>query len=163
MYKRYMLTLSQLGGSDLAPMNVGNKMVSDLALKTAYEETVNWSINQALYHDARQVVKEVMNKYEVPTRLQALFMAYGEKVLANFLLDNKGEPLPNIEWDYVRKISLYMADIGNNIPMGYLVYKGHRLLISTILKKITLAIGELVHIDRSKMGGYLSPNSLHVT
>ena len=161
LQKRFQLALSQQAKAELGALQVGNPEVTNIALKTAYEETVNWATDQALYHQVRAIVKQIMDQYDIPTRLQGLFMAYGEKVLANFFVDKKGETLANLQWEYTRKLITAMRVTGGVYPMGYLVYGRHRVLVTEILSKIAVEVAKLVNIPSTAVGGYLRPGNLH--
>jgi len=61
--------------------------------KLSMQETYNWLTDYAPSHLAKEVVKNVAEKYGIPTTFQGLLMSFAEKVLANYILDYKGESL----------------------------------------------------------------------
>jgi len=163
LQKRLQLSISQQLKVGLGKVQEGNPEAFKIALQTAYEETVNWATDQAIYHEVRAVVKTVAESYGLPTRLQGLLMAYGEKVLANFFIDDKGSSLPDIEWEYARKLLNYTAPTGNNLPTGYIKANGKPVAVTTILNKIAVEVAKLVSVSGTAVGGYLAPSHLHVT
>lgn len=160
--KRFQLALSQQLKDELGMVQAGSKEALDLALRVSYEETVNWATDQALYHEVRAVVKTICNKYDIPTRLQGLLMAFGEKVLANFFIDKKGETLPNLVWEYTRKLLEYTRPGMGGEIMGYLHYNGKTVSVPQLLREIVIAVAKIVGITPQQAGGYLSSSHLHV-
>ena len=163
LQKRLQLSISQQLKHGLGSVQVGNPEAFNIALRTAYEETVNWATDQAIYHEVRSVVKSIAEEYGVPTRLQGLLMAYGEKVLANFYVDRKGETLPNLEWEYARKLLEFTRTMGNVLPTGYLRYDTKAVSVTELLRRIAVEVAKLVNISPNTVGGYLASSHLHVT
>jgi hypothetical protein len=69
--------------------------------KLSMQETYNWLTDYAPSHLAKEVVKNVAEKYGIPTTFQGLLMSFAEKVLANYILDYKGEPLVEIYHNFL--------------------------------------------------------------
>ena len=69
--------------------------------KLSEQETYNWLTDYAPNHLAKEVVKNIAEKYNIPGTFQGLLMAFAEKVLANYILDYKGEPLVEIHHNYL--------------------------------------------------------------
>ena len=162
LQKRLQLAMSQQLKEELGTLQYGSPDAFKIALHTAYEETSNWATDQAIYHEARGVAKRVAEKYGVPGRLQGLLMAYAEKVLANFFIDRKGETLPNLVWEYARKILEYVPANANAPVVGYLKYDGKTVSVTELLRELTVEVAKLVGVSPSTTGGYLSGSHLHV-
>ena len=160
--KRFQLDLSQQLKDELGLVQAGSKEALDIALRRSYEETVNWVTNQALYHQVRAIVKTLCNQYEIPTRAQGLLMAFGEKVLANFFIDRKGETLPNLVWDYTRKLLEYTRPAQGGQIVGFFHYDGKDISVPELLRKIVVEVAKLVGVTPQQAGGYLSGSHLHV-
>jgi len=65
------------------------------------QETYNWLTDYAPSHLAKEIVKTIAEKYGIPTTFQGLLMAFAEKVLANYILDYKGEPLVEMHHNFL--------------------------------------------------------------
>jgi len=65
------------------------------------QETYNWLTDYAPNHLAKEVVKDIAEKYNIPGTFQGLLMAFAEKVLANYILDYKGEPLVEMHHNFL--------------------------------------------------------------
>ncbi len=159
--KRYQLEIALMMKDELGAVVAGSKEANNLALNTAVQESVNWVTDQAIYHQVRALVKNICEQYGIPTRYQGLFMAWGEKILANYFLDKKGDTLANMLWDYVRK--LMKTNVTADVPTGYIYVSGRPVNITRVLRDIALQVGQLVNVSRSAIGGAMSTAHLHVT
>jgi len=65
------------------------------------QETYNWLTDYAPSHLAKEVVKNISEKYDIPGTFQGLLMAFAEKVLSNYILDYKGEPLVEMHHNFL--------------------------------------------------------------
>jgi len=90
--KRYTMnvgTTAHLLSKEIATNPEATRAIAKLSM----QETYNWLTDYAPSHLAKEVVKNVAEKYGIPTTFQGLLMSFAEKVLANYILDYKGESL----------------------------------------------------------------------
>ena len=102
---RYILKRIAINVGVAGRMNGGTiSMSPDVmkeVLRTSAYETYNWLTDYSPSHLAKSVAKAVAEKYHVPTAFQGLLMAFAEKVLANYILDYKGESLVEIHHNFL--------------------------------------------------------------
>jgi hypothetical protein len=159
--KRYQLELALLMKDELGAVVQGSREANQLAMKTAVEESYNWVVDQSAYHKIRGLVKTIAERYGIPTALQGLLMAYGEKVYANYFVDKKQETLTNLLWDYARKLSYALATAGG-VPTVIVYVNGKPVNLTTVLRAITVQVAGLLNISPGAVGGAMSPTHLHV-
>ncbi len=159
--KRYQLELALLMKDQLGAVVQGSREANLLAMKTAVEESYNWVIDQAVYHNIRGLVKTVAQNYGIPGALQGLLMAYAEKIYANYFVDRKQDTLANLLWDYARKLSFTLATAGG-IPTVTVYVSGKTVNLTTVLREITVKVASLLNISPSAVGGAMTVTHLHV-
>ena len=91
-FKRYTMNLGT-GGHMLAKEVAMNHEAMKAVARLSEQETYNWLTDYTPSHLAKEIVKNIAEKYGIPGTFQGLLMAYAEKVLANYILDYKGESL----------------------------------------------------------------------
>jgi len=84
------------------------------------QETYNWLTDYAPSHLAKEIVKTIAEKYGIPTTFQGLLMAFAEKILANYILDYKGEPLVEMHHNYLWELMQRTATGTIGATSGYL-------------------------------------------
>ena len=84
------------------------------------QETYNWLTDYAPSHLAKEIVKNIAEKYGIPTTFQGLLMAFAEKVLANYILDYKGEPLVEMHHNFLWELMQRTATGTITGTSGYL-------------------------------------------
>lgn len=107
---RISINLGKAGhivSSDIAK----NSDVMKLVIDTSVNEAENWYNNYDLYHKVKQIVKDYMDEIQLPTRFQGLLMSYGEKIVANVIVDWKGIDITDLQAQYVRDMSTYQNGI----------------------------------------------------
>jgi len=103
--KRYTMNLGTAGhmlAKEVAHSPEGMKAVARLS----EQETYNWITDYTPSHLAKEIAKNVAEKYGIPGTFQGLLMAYAEKVLANYVLDYKGESLTEMHQNYLWTIMM---------------------------------------------------------
>jgi len=90
-------TTAHMLGKEIAYNPEAMKAVARLS----EQETYNWITDYAPSHLAKEIVKGICEKYGIPGTFQGLLMAYAEKVLANYILDYKGESLTEMHQNYL--------------------------------------------------------------
>lgn len=98
--KRYTMNLGTTGHM-LAKEITYNPEVMKAVSKLSEQETYNWLTDYAPSHLAKEVVKNIAEKYGIPGTFQGLLMAFAEKVIANYILDYKGEPLVEMHHNFL--------------------------------------------------------------
>jgi len=98
--KRYTMNIGTAGHM-LAKEVAINPDAMKAVAKLSAQETYNWITDYAPSHLAKEVVKSISEKYNIPGTFQGLLMAFAEKVLANYILDYKGEPLVEMHHNYL--------------------------------------------------------------
>jgi len=98
--KRYTMNLGTAGHM-LAREVAMNPEAMKAVAKLSEQETYNWVTDYAPSHLAKEVVKNIAEKYGIPGTFQGLLMAYAEKVVANYILDYKGESLTEMHQNYL--------------------------------------------------------------
>lgn len=107
---RYMLKRIWINtgvATRLAVPLTGSGKVQDAIVLASQQEMENWYTNYQLYHEIKQIVKSIADQKGIPSRWQGLLMAFGEKIVANILVDYKGESLSAIFSDYLRALANY--------------------------------------------------------
>ena len=160
--KRIKWNLSVANGDEIGRIIMGDKTAVSTVIKAGLEETVNWYTDYALYHKAKEVVKRVCNEMDIPGALQGILMAYAQKVLANYFVDNKDETLANLIWDYTRKLMEFAPATKSAIPQAYLKVRGKRILIPELLRRIAVEIGAMLNVPKEKVQSASSDSNLHV-
>lgn len=82
----------------------GHPWVAKAIDRLSYEEAYNWITDYQASHLAKQVAKKVAEKYNIPPTFQGLLMAYAQKVVANYILDYKGESLTQMHDNYLYEL-----------------------------------------------------------
>ena len=106
------------------------------------QETYNWLTDYSPSHLAKEVVKNIAEKYGIPGTFQGLLMAFAEKVLANYILDYKGEPLVEMHHNFLWTIMQRTATATITGTSGYIYTfidknaKAHVIDMSKILTEI---------------------------
>jgi hypothetical protein len=159
--KRYQLSLALLMKSELGAVVQGSREANLLAMKTAVEESYNWVVNESAYHKIRGIVKSVAEQRGIPGAYQGLLMSFGEKVYANYFVDNKQETLANMLWDYARKLSYSLATAGA-VPTVIITVNGRPVNLTTALRDIAVQVGALLSVSPGSVGGAMSSSHLHV-
>jgi hypothetical protein len=101
--KRFSMNIGTTGhtnGNAIALDPTARKAIAELS----YEETYNWITDYQPSHLAKSIVKAIAEKYHVPTTLQGLLMAYAEKIVANYILDYKGESLVEMHDNFLYEL-----------------------------------------------------------
>ncbi|ACB37266.1 virion structural protein [Betalipothrixvirus uzonense] len=106
--KRFTMNLGTLAHTAGKEMAMNPEVVKTIA-RLSYDETYNWLTDYQPSHIAKEVVKSIAEKYFIPTTYQGLLMAYAEKVLANYILDYKGEPLTEMHHNFLWTLMLKSA------------------------------------------------------
>jgi len=110
--------------------------------KLSAQETYNWLTDYAPSHLAKEIVKNIAEKYGIPGTFQGLLMAFAEKVLTNYILDYKGEPLVEMHHNYLWELMQRSASGTITGTSGYLYTfidkngKPHTIDMSKVLKEI---------------------------
>ncbi|CAJ31648.1 virion structural protein [Betalipothrixvirus pezzuloense] len=124
----------------------GHPMVAKAIEQLSYQETYNWITDYQASHLAKQVTKQIAEKYNVPPTFQGLLMAYAEKVVANYILDYKGEPLTQMHDNYLRELMQKMPIGAPGTSSGYVYVfigkdgKSHTVDMSKVLTDIENAL-----------------------
>jgi hypothetical protein len=117
--KRYTMNLGT-GGHMLAKEIASNSEVIKAVARLSEQETYNWITDYAPSHLAKEVVKNLCEKYNIPGTFQGLLMAYAEKVLANYILDYKGESLTEMHQNYLWTLMMRSKSGTLGTTSGYL-------------------------------------------
>jgi hypothetical protein len=117
--KRYTMNLGT-GGHMLAKEIASNPEVIKAVARLSEQETYNWITDYAPSHLAKEVVKNLCEKYNIPGTFQGLLMAYAEKVLANYILDYKGESLTEMHQNYLWTLMMRSKSGTLGTTSGYL-------------------------------------------
>lgn len=161
-FKRIKWNLSTASGDEIGKIILGDKNALTAVVRAGLEETVNWYTDYALSHRVKAVVKRICNEEGIPGALQGVLMAFGQKVLANYFLDNKDETLANLIWDYTRKLMEFAPATKSAIPQAYLRVRGKRILIPELLRKIAIEVGAMLNVPKEKVVTASSEANLHV-
>jgi len=97
-----------------------NPEVMKAISKLSEQETYNWLTDYAPSHLAKEVAKNIAEKYNIPGTFQGLLMAFAEKVLANYILDYKGEPLVEMHHNFLWELMQRTATGTITGTSGYL-------------------------------------------
>jgi len=108
------------GGHLLAGAVASNPEGMKAIAKLSAQETYNWLSDYAPSHLAKEIVKNIAEKYGIPGTFQGLLMAYAEKVLGNYILDYKGETLTEMHQNYLWTIMMRNKTGANSGSAGYL-------------------------------------------
>jgi len=103
--KRYTMNLGT-SGHMLAKEIAMNPETIKAVARLSELETYNWVTDYAPSHLAKEIVKNIAEKYGIPGTFQGLLMAYAEKVIANYILDYKGETLTEMHQNYLWTIMM---------------------------------------------------------
>ena len=98
--KRYTMNLGTTGHMLAKEIAINPETMKAVA-RLSEQETYNWLTDYAPSHLAKEIVKTIAEKYGIPTTFQGLLMAFAEKVLANYILDYKGEPLVEMHHNFL--------------------------------------------------------------
>ncbi|AOS58386.1 conserved lipothrixviral structural protein [Sulfolobus islandicus filamentous virus 2] len=98
----------------------GNPEIMRAIARLSEQETYNWVTDYAPSHLAKEVVKQISGKYNIPGAYQGLLMAFAEKVLANYILDYKGEPLVEIHHNFLWELMQRQSGAGLGVTSGFL-------------------------------------------
>ncbi|CAJ31707.1 virion structural protein [Betalipothrixvirus puteoliense] len=124
----------------------GHPMVAKAIEQLSYQETYNWISDYQASHLAKQVAKQVAEKYNIPPTFQGLLMAYAEKVVANYILDYKGESLTQMHDNYLYELMQKMPIGPTGTSSGYIYVfigkdgKTHTVDMSKVLTDIEDAL-----------------------
>ena len=103
--KRYTMNIGTTAhtlGKEIAINPDAMKAVAKLSA----QETYNWLTDYSPSHLAKEIVKNIAEKYGIPGTFQGLLMSFAEKVLANYILDYKGEPLVEMHHNFLWTIMM---------------------------------------------------------
>jgi hypothetical protein len=117
--KRFTMNIATTGhvlGKEIAYNPETMKAVARLS----EQETYNWVTDYAPSHLAKEVVKNISEKYGIPGTFQGLLMAYAEKILANYILDYKGESLTEMHQNYLWTLMMRTKSGTLGTTSGYL-------------------------------------------
>jgi len=117
--KRYTMNIATAGhmlGKEVAMNPEAMKAVARLSEL----ETYNWVTDYAPSHLAKEIVKNIAEKYGIPGTFQGLLMAYAEKVIANYILDYKGESLTEMHQNYLWTIMMRNKSNALGTTSGYI-------------------------------------------
>jgi len=98
--KRYTMNLGTAGHMLAKEVAINPEAMRAVA-RLSEQETYNWVTDYAPSHLAKEIVKNIAEKYGIPGTFQGLLMAYAEKVVANYILDYKGESLTEMHQNYL--------------------------------------------------------------
>lgn len=110
--------------------------------KLSAQETYNWLTDYSPSHLAKEIVKNISEKYGIPGTFQGLLMAFAEKILANYILDYKGEPLVEMHHNYLWELMQRSASGTITGTSGYIYTfvdkngKPHAIDMSKVLTEI---------------------------
>jgi len=139
--KRFTMNLGT-GGHMLAKEIAINPDAMKAVAKLSAQETYNWLTDYSPSHLAKEIVKNIAEKYGIPGTFQGLLMAFAEKVLTNYILDYKGEPLVEMHHNYLWELMQRSASGTLTSTSGYLYTfidkngKPHTVDMSKILTEI---------------------------
>jgi hypothetical protein len=117
--KRYTMNIGTAGhvlGKEVAMNPEAMKAIARLS----EQETYNWVTDYASSHLAKEIVKNISEKYGIPGTFQGLLMAYAEKVIANYILDYKGETLTEMHQNYLWSLMMRNKSGTIGTTSGYL-------------------------------------------
>jgi hypothetical protein len=117
--KRYTMNLGTAGhmlAKEVAHSSEGMKAVA----KLSEQETYNWVTDYTPSHLAKEIAKNVAEKYGIPGTFQGLLMAYAEKILANYILDYKGESLTEMHQNYLWTLMIRSKTASITGTSGYI-------------------------------------------
>lgn len=96
-----------------------NPEVMKAIARLSEQETYNWVTDYAPSHLAKEIVKQISEKYGIPGAFQGLLMAFAEKVLTNYILDYKGEPLVEMHHNFLWELMMRRGTPGIGTTYGY--------------------------------------------
>lgn len=117
--KRFSMNVGTAGHVNGA-LIAGNPEVMRAISKLSEQEAYNWVTNYAPSHLAKEIVKQIAEKYSIPGAYQGLLMAFAEKVLANYILDYKGEPLVEIHHNFLWELMQRSGSVGLGATSGFI-------------------------------------------
>lgn len=117
--KRYTMNLGTTGHMLAKEIAINPETMKAVA-RLSEQETYNWLTDYAPSHLAKEIVKNIAEKYGIPTTFQGLLMAFAEKVLANYILDYKGEPLVEMHHNFLWELMQRTATGTITGTSGYL-------------------------------------------
>jgi len=147
--KRYTMNLGTTGHM-LAKEVAINPDVMKAIAKLSEQETYNWLTDYAPSHLAKGIVKSIAEKHGIPGTFQGLLMSFAEKVLANYILDYKGEPLTEMHHNFLWELMQRTASGTITGTSGYLYTfidkngKPHTIDMSKVLTEIEDELFKLI-------------------
>jgi len=117
--KRYTMNIATAGHMLAKEVAMSPDAMKAIA-RVSEQETYNWLTDYAPSHLAKEIVKNISEKHGIPGTFQGLLMAYAQKILANYILDYKGETLTEMHQNYLWTIMMRGKSGAMNTTSGYL-------------------------------------------